>query len=509
MCTKKVFLAFSVGFIKKKCPHIIFTLSMSFSGTVRLTDLNDFIAPSQNCIKPILDKRSTANQSERMRFDRDEINKSSQEKRILKPVSVTLDDCLACSGCITSAETVLIEQQGPKEFLKMIEEFSNDNKVISKELKSLFVVSISPQSRASLAASYNLTVEDTQRKLSAFLRSLGADICLDTTFARNFSLLATAEEFVDYYRKNYLNSTSTSLSISPLITAICPGWVCYVEKSVSDVVIPLMSKVRSPQAIAGSFVKDYLSKTMNVLPNRIRHVTIMPCFDKKLEASRSAFLTDDGSSREVDLVLSTSQFKEILDEKCSDFKNFDSSEQPNYLCLFDIFDENALYNHEGSGSGGYLEFVFKYAAKELFNLDISSVEYVAQRNKDIQEARLIHDNKVLFHMALCYGFRNIQNLIRKIRVGKCAYHFVEVMACPSGCLNGGGQIRGIDKMTSNVVEQLYHSLPTVQPGEWPNLKLLINRWLGGSLQSEKANRMLKTQYQAVKSTKSMRFNLEW
>ncbi|KRX17937.1 Cytosolic Fe-S cluster assembly factor NARFL [Trichinella nelsoni] len=497
MCTKKVFLAFSVGFIKKKCLHIIFTLSMSFSGTVRLTDLNDFIAPSQNCIKPILDKRSTANQSERMRFDRDEINKSSQEKRTLKPVSVTLDDCLACSGCITSAETVLIEQQGPKEFLKMIEEFSNDNKVIFKELKSLFVVSISPQSRASLAASYNLTIEVTQRKLCAFLRSLGADICLDTTFARNFSLLATAEEFVDYYRKNYLNCTSTSLSISPLITAICPGWVCYAEKSVSDVVIPLMSKVRSPQAIAGSFVKDYLSKTMNILPNRIRHVTIMPCFDKKLEASRSAFLTDDGSSREVDLVLSTSDNYIFV------------MENSDLLCLFDIFDENTLYNHEGSGSGGYLEFVFKYAAKELFNLDISSVEYVAQRNKDIQEARLIHDNKVLFHMALCYGFRNIQNLIRKIRAGKCAYHFVEVMACPSGCLNGGGQIRGIDKMTSNVVEQLYHSLPTVQPGEWPNLKLLINRWLGGSLQSEKANRMLKTQYQAVKSTKSMRFNLEW
>ncbi|KRX98108.1 Cytosolic Fe-S cluster assembly factor NARFL [Trichinella pseudospiralis] len=202
---------------------------MSFSGTVRLTDLNDFIAPSQNCIKPILDERSTANQSERMRLDRDEINKSSQEKRILKPVSVTLDDCLACSGCITSAETVLIEQQGPKEFLKMIEEFSNDNKVISKETKSLFVVSISPQSRASLAASYNLTVEES-------------------------TLLATAEEFVDYYRKNYLNSTSTSLSISPLITAICPGWVCYAEKSVGDIVIPLMSKVRSPQAIAGSFI---------------------------------------------------------------------------------------------------------------------------------------------------------------------------------------------------------------------------------------------------------------
>ncbi|KRX98110.1 Cytosolic Fe-S cluster assembly factor NARFL, partial [Trichinella pseudospiralis] len=170
----------------------------------------------------------------------------------------------------------------------------------------------------------------------------------------------------------------------------CSGWVCYAEKSVGDIVIPLMSKVRSPQAIAGSFVKDYLSQMMNILPNRIRHVTIMPCFDKKLEASRSAFFTDDGSSREVDLVLSTSdihiiryfcsgQFKEILDEKCADLKNFDSNEQPNDLCLSDIVDENALYNHEGSGSGGYLEFVFKYAAKELFNLDISSVEYVAQR----------------------------------------------------------------------------------------------------------------------------------
>ncbi|KAG9476660.1 hypothetical protein GDO78_002186, partial [Eleutherodactylus coqui] len=96
--------------------------------------------------------------------------------------------------------------------------------------------------------------------------------------------------------------------------------------------------------------------------------------------------------------------------------------------------DNEPSGHEGGGSGGYLEHIFKYAAQELFGLHVNEIKYKPLKNKDFQEVTLEKDGEVLLQFALAYGFRNIQNLVQKLKRGRCAYHYVEVMACPSGNL---------------------------------------------------------------------------
>ena len=125
-----------------------------------------------------------------------------------------------------------------------------------------------------------------------------------------------------------------------------------------------------------------------------------------------------------------------------------------------------IYSHYGGGSGGYAINVLVYAAKMLFNYDLKPDEIVYKqlRNSDFKELILEINGELKLKFALAYGFRNIQNIVQKIKKNNCSYHYVEIMACPSGCLNGGGQIRDTDsnlltKELFNKVETIYNSLP--------------------------------------------------
>ncbi|NXO31765.1 NARFL factor, partial [Cisticola juncidis] len=132
------------------------------------------------------------------------------------------------------------------------------------------------------------------------------------------------------------------------------------------------------------------------------------------------------------------------------------------------------------------------------------------RNKDFQEVTLERDGEVLLHFALAYGFRNIQNLVQKLKRGKCPYHFVEVMACPSGCLNGGGQIRlegECSREQLQEVERLYQSPPAEVPEENQAVQELYQRWLQG-WGSERAQELLHTRYHPVERANSA-LSIKW
>ncbi|XP_041364121.1 cytosolic Fe-S cluster assembly factor narfl-like [Gigantopelta aegis] len=160
-----------------------------------------------------------------------------------------------------------------------------------------------------------------------------------------------------------------------------------------------------------------------------------------------------------------------------------------------------LVNHQGGGSGGYLEHVIRHAAKEMYGHSLRHIEYKILRNQDFQEVTLELEGKPAIKMALAYGFRNIQNIVQKVKRGrKVPYHFVEIMACPSGCNNGGGQIRPAGEETPKEllgrVSELYSSLKTVEPNDVTGIKQLYTEWLGGS-DSNKARKMLHTKYHEV------------
>ncbi|GFV51800.1 cytosolic iron-sulfur assembly component 3 [Trichonephila clavipes] len=427
-----------------------------FSGVLQLTDLNDFITPSQECVKPIKIEKRDKGGSVIVTDDGDYFETNADgSKEKLERAKITLNDCLACSGCITSAESVLITQQSQEELYRVIEENKKYEMLSEKEKIKTLVVSISPQSRASLAVKYNLDIETTAKKLTAFFHRLGAKLVLDTTLSREFSLIESQKEFIRRYKAK--DSESKAL---PMLSSACPGWICYAEKTHGDYVLPYISTVKSPQQIMGSLVKDYLASKLQLRYDQIYHVSVMPCFDKKLEASRNDFHSNDSEIREVDCVLTSVEVDAMLQTENICLNDLPSVDLDKISA--DIPIPSEIYSHSGSTSGGYSDHIFLHAAKELFGETISEIQYKILRNQDLKEVILERNGEVLLRFAIANGFRNIQNIIQKLKRGKSPYHFVEIMACPAGCANGGAQIRSENESPKDVltkVEELYYSLP--------------------------------------------------
>ncbi|XP_020268477.1 protein NAR1 [Asparagus officinalis] len=481
-------------------------MSEKFSPALRITDLNDFIAPSQDCIvslkklKPRADKSSSENQDKSFLG----IKESDTDA-----VKISLKDCLACSGCITSAETVMLEKQSLDELISHI---NSDKHVI---------VSLSPQSRASLAAYFDLTPVQVFRKLTGFFKSLGVKAVYDTSSSRDLSLIECCNEFISRYNQHNLSTGKEYGSTIPMISSACPGWICYAEKTLGSYILPYISSVKSPQQSIGAAIKHHIVQKMGVPAHQVYHVTVMPCYDKKLEAVRDDFVFSMGREEEngnddmgkklaeVDSVLTTGEVLDLIQSKLADFKILEEATLDRLLTNVD--EEGHLYGVSG-GSGGYAETVFRHAAKVLFDKEIEGpLNFKTIRNSDFREVTLEVEGKIVLRFALCYGFRNLQNVVRKIKIGKCDYHFIEVMACPSGCLNGGGQIKPKTGQSAKDVLQLLENVymqdvRVAEPIENPVVKGLYDEWLGQP-GSETARKFMHTEYHPmVKSIASQLHN---
>ncbi|KAJ2611195.1 Cytosolic Fe-S cluster assembly factor nar1 [Coemansia sp. RSA 1365] len=497
---------------------------MSFSGGLRLTDLNDYITPGQECIKPVEVKKTGQANGSQIKVgqsgDYYEVTKDGEETK-LEAASITLNDCLACSGCVTSAETVLITMQSHHELLSVLEENRRLCSVGESNKRKLVVVTISPQVRASLALKHQISTLSVAKRMTAVLKTMGVDHVFDSAFSRDLTLIESAREFVERFRKSDGQvGSETSL---PVLASWCPGWVCYAEKTHAEV-LPWMSTTRSPQQAMGVVVKDYLAKKLDTAPDRIYHVAIMMCYDKKLEASRDDFYNDIYKTRDVDCVVTTGEFDRMLTEIQTPLESVSEVEKLDSLFKADTSGES-LRSSAGSSAGGGLEFVMSYAARVLFGIDMRPdiiaavgrgeaqhplLQAKAVRNQsDHREITLLNPatQQPALRFATVYGFRHLQNLVRKLKSGRLAYHYVEVAACPSACSNGGGQLQPVDpspaakKQWVAETERIYTSSePTQLPEENLALGELIRDWFGeGGLDSEAARRALHTQFHGVVS----------
>ncbi|KAG6768962.1 hypothetical protein POTOM_024576 [Populus tomentosa] len=426
-------------------------MSEKFSPTLRIGDLSDFIAPSQACVVSLKGLKTTTPNTRKR--DKPEVAIANREQD--DPVKISLKDCLACSGCITSAETVMLEKQSLDEFLSNIDK----GKAI--------IVSLSPQSRASLAVYFGISPLQVFKKLTTFFKSLGVKAVFDTSCSRDLTLVETCTEFLCRYKQSQLNIDEKSNPSLPMLSSACPGWICYAEKQLGSYILPYVSSVKSPQQTIGATIKHHICQKMGLRPDEVYHVTVMPCYDKKLEAARGDFVfeveQEDANKNslritEVDSVLTTGEVLDLIKVKLRfpilvvylkavDIETLDDS--PLDKMLTNVSEEGYLYGVPGS-SGGYAETVLRYAARMVFGREIEGpLAFRSLRNKDFCEVTLevscafsyLVDGKVVLKFALCYGFQNLQNIVRKVKMGRCDYHFVEIMACPSGCLNGGGQIK--------------------------------------------------------------------
>ncbi|CAL7950130.1 unnamed protein product [Xylocopa violacea] len=475
-------------------------MTSRFSGALQITNLDDFITPSQECIKPIEIKTSKNKIGSKIKIEEDgtavALNEIGQIEKLQK-VEITLADCLACSGCITSAESVLVTQQSQEELIRVFKEKVSQSQSRDGTCSMFIIVSLSVQAVLSIAERYSLNPEQAFNKLAGYFYQLGADIVLDMTVADDFALLESAKEFVERYKiakggmKNQL----------PMLSSSCPGWVCYAEKTHGNWILPYLSVTKSPQQIMGSLVKYHLAETMGLSPEQVYHVTLMPCYDKKLEASREDFYNSDKKAKDVDCVITPIELEQIFNEYSVIINEINEIEvQKPFVSQIENL-KSKLYGHSGSGSGGYAEFILCYAAKHLFDEADVAVAFKSLRNPDFQEAVFQKDGQTFLTFAIVNGFRNIQNLVQKLKRGKCPYDYVEVMACPCGCLNGGAQIRPLNNIQPRELamklDSLYREIPQSNPEENPVVQTLYKNWLGGEY-TDKALAYFHTQYHEIK-----------
>ncbi|CCW69033.1 unnamed protein product [Phytomonas sp. Hart1] len=448
-------------------------MSNAFSPSLMLAGM-DYIAPSSVCIKPAAVQTSSSGVVERhgpsSRAEgpsdptKSTPSSSSFPLQKVEVMKISLRDCLACSGCVTTAESVLVESQSRGELIAAALGPSKETP------PPALLVTISDASAASLAAFMGTSAVEAMGCISGFFkhavrRDAGQNILVsDLRWALAISAELTADE--------YLRRCENDRGSLPLIASACPGWVCYCEKQGSGL-LSLLSPFLSPQGIAGSLVKRCVDEGCY-------HVSIQPCFDKKLEAARDGGYWGAAANDEAekvpytDCVLSTAELLEWMrevDEELPWRASLDSDYTP-LLGSSSISSQNTRFSAEGGdradelnhtnetlahieGSGGYLrrameKVLHRITAKkenpeeteEENSTPTHMFHYETKRNRNHQLVKCAELPQQVFCVA--YGFQQIQNIVRGLKkklpaVRSCT--FIEMMACPDGCLNGGGQIR--------------------------------------------------------------------
>lgn len=468
--------------------------SKGMSAILSADDLNDFISPGVACIKPVEVKKTnhTGKAEIEIGIDGQAAEITDSGKQELEAAQISLSDCLACSGCITSAESVLVSMQSHQEVLKALESPS----------WKIFVCSVSHQVRANLAATYGLSVDSVDRKLkNLFIKELKFKHIVGMEVGRVISLRYCAEEALARYRAK---------SGGPLLSSSCPGWTCYVEKT-HEYMIPYLSTVKSPQQITGTLLKRLVSQQYGVDPSQVYHLSLMPCFDKKLEAARPEFKQNNAS--DVDCVITAKEIVQLLSDKGLSFDQLSEEDIQSQTLQHWPSDEEDWLSNEGNSSGGYMDYVMSNLISEQKAECV--IEQFSGKNSDIAEfhVRNISTGEVVARLAYVYGFRNIQNLVRKLKTGKkgkvvsrraasttagndpTQWDYAEVQACPGGCLNGGGQIGKQEAMAAKewktILEEKYGGMKKMELQKQAIDHLLQEVWQG------KVHRLRDTQFQAV------------
>jgi iron only hydrogenase large subunit-like protein len=571
------------------------SMRATLSGALQLVDVNDFMTPSTACVLPQAGGARPAPREPpgsvlapivpvpARESPRPNAETLAADAAAPAPAAatVTLSDCLACSGCATTAEPVLLSEasvDAARAFLlgsaKPLASPPSGAPAGARQQRRPAVVALSQQAVASVAAARSLTLQGAARRLSTFFReTLGVDAVVDLAFARHVALAEAAAEFISRYRRRQRPQTLTPAQkkktedeatdpvahtatttggnptsgrrarrcTEPVIAAACPGWVVYAEKTQPQRVLDTLSAVRSPQAIAGSIAQLLVgSYRQNVSASDDAHfgatttpvwlLAVMPCHEKKLEAARPQFRTlsaetefpfVDGQTPgkadptpEVDCVLTAAEVLRLADELHVDIASLRETE------LDQTFDAgpHGFGSAVATGSGGYAEYILRVAAAELLGVTLPAGRIDMPSISKSGDLRAITvrslDGEKSLTFATAYGFRSLQSVLRKVRHGLCEFDYIELMACPGGCNNGGGQVTGsaqedkhskMDRLSN--VEAIYHSaLNSPDPTAVPMVSRLYEEIIKAPPGSAEARRLLHTTYERREQTSMSSLN---
>lgn len=293
--------------------------------------------------------------------------------------------------------------------------------VLSDSRKTV-VVQTAPAVRVAIGEEFGMEPGSIATgKLVSGLRMLGFDKVFDTDFAADLTIMEETTEFIDRIKKN---------ENLPILTSCCPGWVKFFEHQFPELMY-MPSTARSPQQIFGAIAKSYYAQKIGVKREDLVVVSIMPCLAKKYEAARDELKTN--GNPDVDYVLSTRELADMMKEAGIDLNKVEDSDY-----------DNPLGESSGAGvifgtSGGVLEAALRTAADWLSGEDVKEIDFTAVRGLEGVKEATVNVAGLELKAAITSGLGNARKILEKIKKGEAEYHIIEIMACPGGCINGGGQ----------------------------------------------------------------------
>lgn len=322
-------------------------------------------------------------------------------------------NCTFCGQCIQSCPTGALHEK------ETIDEVWDK----LKDPEAYVVVQTAPAVRAALGEEFGMDIgTNATGKMVTALKRLGFDKVFDTNTGADFTIMEEANEFIERF--------SNKDAVLPMITSCSPGWVKYIEMNYPEL-LPHLSTCKSPHQMFGALIKTYFAKKEGIDPSKIYVVSVMPCIAKKFERTREE-MENDGLS-DVDNVITTRELARMIKQANIEFTKLDDTE----------FD-SPMGEATGAAvifgtTGGVMEAALRTAQDTLTGKDLDKIDFESVRGGEgIKRATVnIADNEI--KVVAASGLANAQKILEEIKSGKADYQFVEIMACPGGCVMGGGQ----------------------------------------------------------------------
>lgn len=322
-------------------------------------------------------------------------------------------NCMQCGQCINVCPVGALQE---KEEVHNVIEALNDP-------KRHVVVQTAPAVRASLGEEFGMPIGTrVTGKMVAALKLLGFDKVYDTNFGADLTIMEEGYEFIDRL---------TNGGVLPMITSCSPGWINYAERNYPEL-LDNLSTCKSPHMMLGAMIKSHYAKVNHIDPKDIYVVSIMPCIAKKGEKERPQMIKD--SIKDVDAVLTTRELGKLIKMFGVNFKDLKDEE----------FDQDMFGEYTGAGvifgtSGGVMEAALRTVADVLTGEDLERVDYQVVRGVEGLKEATIQIGDTSVNIAVAHSMTVAKPLLEDIKNGKSKYHFIEIMGCPGGCINGGGQ----------------------------------------------------------------------
>ena len=321
--------------------------------------------------------------------------------------------CLYCGQCINACPVGAIKEK--EDIDRVWEAVENPDIHV--------VVQTAPAIRAGLGEEFGMPIgSGVTGKMVAALKRLGFDKVYDTNFAADLTVMEEGHELLHRIDNG---------GVLPMMTSCSPGWVRFVEFNYPEL-LPNLSTAKSPHMMMGALIKSYYAEHHGIDPKKIFVASVMPCTAKKAEIIRPPMEVD--GIRDVDAVITTRELAKMIKQARIDFNALQDAE----------FDRDLLGEYSGAGTifgvtGGVMEAAIRTIADILTGEDIQDFEYNAVRGiAEVKEAQFNLGGKII-KVAVVHGTKVAAQLMEKIKAGEADYHFVEVMCCSGGCINGGGQ----------------------------------------------------------------------